>query len=210
MKKKMKMKRYEEGGDVEFETAQGQNKNISDETRAKAMASVSKSDGESEETKYAKKLYSSENSEIPKKAAEKLTPKAAPKTTPKAEAPTPKEEPKAEPKAKANPVQQLKDVVKGKDVTAPSAKSFTEAGGSTKTRTEKVDASELGIKAPKLYDPLARFEQTGPKRSEAAAPKKKSSYTADHSMGSAMRKGGKVKSASSRADGCAIRGKTRA
>ena len=39
---------------------------------------------------------------------------------------------------------------------------------------------------------------------------KKSSYTADHSMGNAMRSGGKVSSASKRADGCAIRGKTRA
>lgn len=41
-------------------------------------------------------------------------------------------------------------------------------------------------------------------------PAKKSSYTPDHTMGTAMKKGGSVGSASSRADGCAIRGKTRA
>ena len=42
-----------------------------------------------------------------------------------------------------------------------------------------------------------------------AAPKKASSYTADHSMGNAMRSGGSVSSASRRADGCATKGKTR-
>jgi len=42
------------------------------------------------------------------------------------------------------------------------------------------------------------------------AAKKSSSYTPDHTMGMAMKKGGKVSSASKRADGCAIRGKTRA
>ena len=203
---KKKMKRFENGGSID------------EGVRARAMKSVEGLEGIKgsdieDETGTVKgsikrneygDLYDSEmKASVPKKTAEKLTPKA--------EAPTPKAEPKAEAKEKANPVQQLKDVVKGKDVTAPSAKSFTEAGGNTKARTQKVDASELGIKAPKLYDPLARFEQTGPKRSEAAAPKKKSSYTADHSMGSAMRKGGAVRSsASKRADGCAIRGKTRA
>lgn len=115
---------------------------------------------------------------------------------------TPKVEPKAEPKAttkveeKANPVQQLKDVVKGKDVTA-----F------------------------KLYDPLAKYEQTGPKRSEATAPKPKAeskpipvARTNSEKTGFELKKekalglkmGGKVKSASARADGCAVRGKTRA
>jgi hypothetical protein len=38
---------------------------------------------------------------------------------------------------------------------------------------------------------------------------KKSSYEADHSMGAAMKKGGSVSSASARADGCAVKGKTR-
>jgi len=208
---------YKKGGKVMKKTKKYEGGGSIDEgVRARAMKSVEGLEGIKgsdieDETGTVKgsikrneygDLYDSEmKASVPKKTAAKLTPKA--------EAPSPKAEPKAEPKEKANPVQQAKDVVKGKDVSAP--KSFTEAGGNTKARTQKVDASELGFKAPKLYDPLARFEQTGPKRSEAAAPKKKSSYTADHSMGSAMRKGGAVRSsASKRADGCAIRGKTRA
>jgi hypothetical protein len=180
-----KTKRYEDGGEVEFETKQGRNEgsSINEDTRAKAMAAIA-AGGQKDEPA------------IPKKTAAKLTPKAEAKPTPK---------------AKVNSVDQAKDVIKGKDVTAPSAKSFTEAGGSTKARTQKVDTSELSVKAPKLYDPLAKYEQTGPKRPEAAAPKKKSSSSSvDHSMGNAMRRGGSVSSASKRADGCAIRGKTRA
>lgn len=174
--KVMKMKRYEEGGDVEFETKQGENKNssIDEGVRARAMAAIAAGGQKDEETT------------VPKKAAAKLTPKA--------EAPTPKEEPKAEPKAeKANPVQQAKDVISGKDV-----------------------------KTPKLYDPLAKYEQAGPKRPEAApkpAPKpapaakassEKTGFELKKEKAMGMKAGGKVKSASARADGCAIRGKTRA
>ena len=159
-----KMKRYEDGGEVEFESAQGPNKNIGDDVRARAMAAMEKG--------------SSEEPAVPKKTAAKLTPKAEAK-------PTPKEEPKAE---KANPVQQAKDV----------------------------------IKAPKLYDPLAKYEQTGPRRSEATpkpAPKpipvakansEKTGFQEKMSKALGYKMGGKVSSASKRADGCAIRGKTRA
>ena len=173
--KKMKKYNGEEGSEVEFETAQGPNKNIGDDVRARAMAAMEKG--------------SSDTPAVPKKTAAKLTPKA--------EAPTPKAEPKAEPKEKANPVQQLKDVVKGKDVTAP-----------------------------KLYDPLAKYEQTGPKRSEAAAPKpkaeskpipvartnsEKTGFQEKMERALSKKAGGAVRSsASKRADGCAIRGKTRA
>jgi hypothetical protein len=163
---KKKMKRYEEGGDIE--STQGQNKSIGDDVRARAMAAMEKG--------------SSDEPAVPKKTAAKLTPKA--------EAPTPKEEPKAE---KVNPVQQAKDVISGKDV-----------------------------KAPKLYDPLAKYEQAGPKRPEATpkpAPKpapaaransEKTGFELKKEKAMGMKAGGKVKSASARADGCAIRGKTRA
>ena len=187
---KKKMKRYENGGSID------------EGVRARAMKSVEGLEGIKgsdieDETGTVKgsikrneygDLYDSEmKASVPKKTAEKLTPKAEPKAEPKA---TPKAE------EKANPVQQLKDVVKGKDV-----------------------------KAPKLYDPLAKYEQTGPKRSEAAAPKpkaepkpipaarpssEKTGFQEKMAKALGMKAGGKVKSASSRADGCAIRGKTRA
>ena len=122
-----KMKRYEDGGEIE--STQGENKSISDETRAKAMASIAKKDSEEA---------------VPKKTAAKLTPKA--------EAPTPKAEPKAEAKPKANPVQQAKDVVSGKDMSAP--KSFSEAGGNTKASSKKEDLGgfSFGSIAKKLRE----------------------------------------------------------
>jgi len=128
-----KTKRYEEGGEIEFETMQGQNKNIGDDVRTRAMAAMEKG--------------SSDEPAVPKKTAAKLTPKA--------------EAPKRE---KANPT-----------YTAP----------------------------PKM----AAADRVKKEREKSA---KKSSGTTDYAMGNAMRSGGKVSSASKRADGCAIRGKTRA
>ena len=136
---KKKMKRYEDGGEVEFETKTGRNKNIDggvpdSDTRIKAADYV--------------------NSKIEDEPMIDMRP------APKAKASAPK-----------------------------GAKAFTraETGGGASLMTRK-DRSGM----PK------------------AAAKKSSSYTPDHTMGMAMKKGGSVKSASARADGCAIRGKTRA
>jgi hypothetical protein len=134
---KKKMKRYEDGGEVEFETKTGRNKNIDggvpdSDTRIKAMD-------------YA-------NSKIEDEPMIDMRPA---------------------PKSKSSP--------KG-------AKAFTraETGGGAALMTRK--------------------DRSGMPKAKA----KSSSYTPDHTMGMAMKKGGSVKSASARADGCAIRGKTRA
>ena len=134
---KKKMKRYEDGGEVEFETKTGRNKNIDggvpdSDTRIKAADYV--------------------NSKIEDEPMIDMRPA---------------------PKAKSSP--------KG-------AKAFTraETGGGAALMTRK--------------------DRSGMPKAKA----KSSSYTPDHTMGMAMKKGGSVKSASARADGCAIRGKTRA
>jgi hypothetical protein len=67
-----KMKRYEEGGEVEFETKMGRNENIGDDVRARAMAAMAARESGVEEAEPAK-------------------PKAEPKPKPK---------PKAKPAAK--------------------------------------------------------------------------------------------------------------
>jgi hypothetical protein len=82
-----------------------------------------------------------------------------------------------------------KDAPKAKVSSTPKgAKAFTraETGGGAALRTRK--------------------DRSGMPKAKA----KSSSYTPDHTMGMAMKKGGKVKSASARADGCCIRGKTKA
>ena len=177
-----KVKRYDEGGDIETETTQGENKSIGDDVRARAMAAMSKGDSDT-------------------------TPAPTTKVSAPAPKPAPKSEPKAAPKSepKATPVQQAKDVISAKGASTP--KSFTAAGGNTKASPSKADVSSLGFKKPS--DPLARFEQVGPKRSEQNMPakKKSSSSSTDYSVGNAMRKGGKV--GPSRGDGIAQRGRTK-
>lgn len=134
---KKKMKRFEEGGEIEFETKTGKNKMIDDDTRIKAADYASLDvDSEPRITKDAPK------------SASKSASKSAPK----------------------------------------DGIAFTraETGGGAALMTRK-DRSSM----PK------------------ATPQKSSSYTVDHTMGNAMKAGGKVSSASRRADGCCIKGKTK-
>jgi hypothetical protein len=79
----VKKKRYEDGGEVEFESKMGQNPQIDDMTRARAQDYVEEMQRPAPEI---------ETREAPKAK------KAAPKPQPKAE---PKAEPKATPKAEA-------------------------------------------------------------------------------------------------------------
>jgi hypothetical protein len=74
----MKKKRYEDGGEVEFESKQGPHSSIDDDTRARAMDYVQEMQRPAPEieTKEAPKA---------KKAVPKPQPKAEPKATPKAE-----------------------------------------------------------------------------------------------------------------------------
>jgi hypothetical protein len=158
-----KMKRYEAGGDVEFETKQGENKSIGEDTRARAMAAMEK--GNSEEPA------------VPKKTAAKLTPKAEPKT-----------ESKAEPKAE-EPKKGAEKLRSELSITKPSAPTMIR--GSKNTGTDLKSAIFGGSnESPRM------------KAAKRAQAMDASNYS--------MKKGGKVKSASARADGCAIRGKTRA
>jgi hypothetical protein len=95
-----KMKRYEEGGEVEFESKMGPNENIGDDVRARAMAAMAARDaGETE--------------------------KPAPKAKPKAKVEAPKRE-KANPTYTAPPKMAAADRVKKereKSAKKPSSRS---------------------------------------------------------------------------------------
>jgi hypothetical protein len=84
---KKKMRKFEEGGEIEFESKMGQNPQIDDMTRARAQDYVEEMQRPAPEI---------ETREAPK--AKKSAPKPQPKAEPKA---TPKAEPKATPKAEA-------------------------------------------------------------------------------------------------------------
>jgi hypothetical protein len=83
---KVKKKRYEDGGEVEFESKMGQNPQIDDMTRARAQDYV-------EEMQRPAPEIETREAPKAKKAAPKPQPKAKPKAEPKA---TPKAETKKE------------------------------------------------------------------------------------------------------------------
>jgi hypothetical protein len=157
-----KMKRYEKGGEIEFETKQGRNEgaSIDDDVRASAMASINKETAEDNDP------YGATKKSAPK-AASKATPKAAPKAAPKVETKTtPKVETKSQPDS---------DREENSSWMRQFRKDEAKAAASTKAVPELVR---------KAYQDAAKIKP--------------------------MKEGGKVSSASKRADGCAIRGKTRA
>ena len=158
MKKKVKRYDGEDGSVVETDTAQGQNTNIGDDVRARAMAAMAN--------------QSSAPAPAPtKKVVGKAIAKAA-------------AEEKSEPK-KANPVQEAKDVVSAKGASAPKMmRGETNSG---------VDLKK------------ALFGGSSDSPRMRAAKRTQASDASNYSMKS----GGKVGSASKRADGIAMKGKTR-
>jgi hypothetical protein len=107
--------------------------------------------------------------------------KATPKATPKAEpkAPAPKAEAKEEPKAE--PKKKASTTIDPSTFGKVSMpKSFSASGGNKEPKKSTAKFSPPSISLP---DPLAKFKK--------------------------MASGGKVSSASSRADGCAVKGKTK-
>ncbi len=77
-----KSKRYDEGGDVETETTQGENKNIGDDTRARAMAAIAAGGVKDEEKPKAapakKKAAAKTAVARDRKLADPLAPKRLP------------------------------------------------------------------------------------------------------------------------------------
>jgi hypothetical protein len=158
-----------------FSTTEGQNKNIGDDVRARAMKSVSGDD-----TPAAK----------PKKTAAPV--KTAPAKTEVVKAEETKEEPKSSTdNAYLKRSRAVTDAVKNT------------AGEFTKLRNYN-PLAKLSDLAEGISSKVSRF--TKEPLSEQADKFRSRSMMAEKGM----KKGGKVSSASKRADGCAIRGKTRA
>jgi len=185
---KKKMKRYQNGGDIE--STQGENPGIDDDTRARAKAYVAGTlqDETGKESKVRRntetgELYDTEDSfkPVPKsmpvtETKAKTESKAEPKKELKKET---KEESKAESKKSAK--EQAKEVIKPPKLP----ESFEKAGGGKERAKAKVDSGTFSFS--KIAKNL---------RERAGITSYKS--------------GGSVSSASKRADGIAQRGKTRA
>lgn len=151
----MKKKRYEDGGEVEFESKQGPHSSIDDMTRARAQDYVE---------------------EMQRPAPTEIETKDAPKSKPASKA-----KPKAEPEAKSEPKKTAKEQMK--EAVKPP-KSYEAAGGGKERAKAKIDKGTFS------FSNLAKRL-----REKAGITSYKS--------------GGSVSSASKRADGCAVKGKTR-
>lgn len=192
----MKKKRYEDGGEVEFESKQGQNPGISDDVRERAMEYVRKQNEPS-----------SELVKEPPVAKTKSVKKAPAKETPKTTSYRPPEEKGLE---RVSPELDILPI--GKAAAALGA-GYMAAKALGKRMLSKRAQKEAGEKAAKDADTISKL----PKKEQEA---RKERYLSTGPMEDAFGKGtqfkrefksgGKVSSASKRADGCAIRGKTRA
>jgi hypothetical protein len=150
-----------------FGTEEGQNKNIGDDVRARAMKSVSDDDAPAAKPK---------------------------KTAPVKTAPAKTEAVKTE-ETKEEPKKTVKNAIPSNFGRVSLPKSFAASGGNTEPKKSSAKLSSVNLSLP---DPLSKF-------------KKQKSSDKDLAYSDAgYKKGGKVSSASKRADGCAIRGKTRA
>jgi hypothetical protein len=191
---KKKMRKFQDGGETEFESKEGQNPGIGDDVRARAM-------------KYVRE-QNEPSSELVKEPPVAKT-KAAPKATPK-----------AEPKTTTKPPQEKGLERVGVEDFLPIGKAAAVLGagyGAARMLGKKILSSrakkEAGEKAAKEADAISKL----PKKEQEA---RKERYLSTGPMEDAFGKGtqfkrefksgGKVSSASKRADGCAIRGKTRA
>ena len=196
---KNKAKRYEDGGSVD---------RIGESVRERAMRSVANKTDEGDTATITRNEYGDVTptlDRMEKAAPRKSTPAAAksePAATKADAAPVKKsnvDELKSMVFSTANKPSSFKDAGGSSKAKVFSANldelsqkgmpsSFKDTGGNTKSKASNASLSGLGFPKARLYDPLAKFERKP----------------------EGMKSGGKVKSASARADGCAIRGKTRA
>jgi hypothetical protein len=208
---KKKMKKYEGGGDVY----------TGDDEIVKYRMGIKDKPKEEAKTETASRDFDSTDSEtpsmnLPAKQETTVPKKTAAKLTPKAEAPTPKVEPKAETKSyeeKTGFEAKKAKALEGTDVKTEAPKERSLPRGQAKA-TEGVSSfiekskAQIGQAA---RDQEASYKATQAKMKESGSnmsPRMKAARASEKSAN--MKSGGKVKSASARADGCAIRGKTRA
>jgi hypothetical protein len=199
---KKKMKRYEDGGEIEFETKMGSNRSISDDIRDKAMRAVAEG-GQKDVAPVAKKTVRAAKLPMPDYSNEDLDrmglnndiktvkSRVQPETDREEYSAFMRQFRKDEAKEKANK-NYMPENLRGPDYKAPSVVKNV---SKEVTKPTPRSASQM-IKEESEYAMKPSLQSKGERLMK--------------SMGLNFKSGGKVSSASKRADGCAIRGKTRA
>jgi hypothetical protein len=217
MKMKRKTRKFADGG---FSTAEGENKNISDDIRARALRSVMPDDSPAGTTGYGEQNDLPETKTITKTTVSK-TP-AKPKGESADEYKTRMESlvekqalKRVEPENYIPGTGLLKNLLKRGLKTIGPAKQlennatkmlpYNKAGAMAKKRGERAVARDVEMKRGNARN--YGIDPDAPGSASALESLRRNIGSGEF----AMKKGGSVKtSASKRADGCAIRGKTRA
>lgn len=240
MATKRKMRKFAEGG---FETAEGPNKNISDDIRARALRSVAPDDSPAGTSTYGEQNDMPETQTVTKTTVSRTAPKKsagpAPETkeeyTTRMEGLTKKQAlERVEPEDYVPGPGLLKNMLK-RGLKTISGDTFKQLGNTTVKQLENKatkmlpydKASDLAAKRAARAEARDTEMKMGNAKNYGIDPSKPGSASALDALRKdigggkfTMKKGGKVKayksggsvrsSASKRADGCAIRGKTRA
>ena len=192
---KKKMRKFQDGGETEFESKQGQNPGIDDDVRARAM-------------KYVREQNepSSELVKEPPVAKTKTVKKAAPKAEPKTTTSKP-------PQEKGLERVGIEDFLPIGKAAAALGAGYTAArmlGKKMLSSRAKKEAGERSAKEAEAVSKLSKKEQDARKERYMSTGPMEDAFGKGTQFKREFKSGGKVSSASKRADGCAIRGKTRA
>ena len=192
---KKKMRKFQDGGETEFESKEGQNPGIGDDVRARAM-------------KYVRE-QNEPSSELVKEPPVAKT-KAAPKATPKAEPKTTTSKPPQEKGLERVGIEDFLPIGKAAAVLGAGYGAARMIGKKILSSRAKKEAGERSAKEADTISKLPKKEQDARKERYLSTGPMEDAFGKGTQFKREFKSGGKVSSASKRADGCAIRGKTRA
>jgi len=189
-----KTRKFQDGGETEFESKQGENPGISDDIRARAMEYVRKQNEPSSELVKEPPVAKT-------KATPKATPKAEPKTTTK---------PPQEKGLERVGVEDLLPIGKAAAVLGAGYGAARMLGKKILSSRAKKEAGERSAKEADTISKLSKKEQDARKERYMSTGPMEDAFGKGTQFKREFKSGGKISSASKRADGCAVRGKTRA
>ena len=192
---KKKMRKFQDGGETEFESKQGQNPGIDDDVRARAM-------------KYVRE-QNEPSSELVKEPPVTKT-KAAPKAAPKAEPKTTTSKPPQEKGLERVGIEDFLPIGKAAAALGAGYGAARMIGKKILSSRAKKEAGERSAKEADTISKLSKKEQDARKERYLSTGPMEDAFGKGTQFKREFKSGGKVSSASKRADGCAIRGKTKA
>jgi hypothetical protein len=192
---KKKMRKFQDGGETEFESKQGENPGIGDDVRARAM-------------KYVRE-QNEPSSELVKEPPVAKT-KAAPKAAPKAEPKTTTSKPPQEKGLERVGIEDFLPIGKAAAALGAGYGAARMIGKKILSSRAKKEAGERSAKEADTISKLSKKEQDARKERYLSTGPMEDAFGKGTQFKREFKSGGKVSSASKRADGCAVRGKTRA